>query len=86
MLIRRMALELGNLATRFLENDFVNIQPLDNSQSMGNSMQVIPDTQKDTISMYIILGVCVPHTIVQPAKCTVCLCKSVVDLPVNPRI
>ena len=28
----------------------------------------------------------VPHTLVQPAKCTVCLCKFVVDLPVNFRI
>ena len=28
----------------------------------------------------------VPHTLVQPAKCRVCLCKSVVDIPVNPRI
>ena len=27
-----------------------------------------------------------PHTLLQPAKYTVCLCKSVVDLPVNFRI
>ena len=38
-----------NLATGLLMNDSVNLQPSDSLQSMDHSVQVIPDTQENTI-------------------------------------
>ena len=39
---------LMNLATHLLKNSSDNMQPWDNSQSISNSVQVIPDTQENT--------------------------------------